>query len=71
METPIEKAIRLAGGISELANQSGVSYQAVQQWRDKGVVPARRCVAVSKATNGSVLVHELNPEVFGGLQEAG
>lgn len=67
MENAITKAVHLAGGQSELARRVGVKRQNIQQWIARGSVPARRCMAVSAAVQFQVSVHDLNPEVFGGV----
>jgi len=50
METPIEKAVRLAGNQSALARAVGVSPQAVQQWVESGRVSHTKVIAVEAAT---------------------
>lgn len=65
METGIEKAIRLAGSQTALANRIGVTPQSVQKWAAQGYVPSERCRAVEAELDGKVTRYELNPEVFG------
>lgn len=61
-ETPIEKAVRVAGGQSALARLVDVSPQAVQQWVDAGRVSHKKVIAVECATG----VHrsELRPDLY-------
>lgn len=62
METPIEKAVRLAGGQSALSRAVEVSPQAVQQWVSEGRVSHKKVIAVESATG----VHrsELRPDLY-------
>jgi DNA-binding transcriptional regulator YdaS (Cro superfamily) len=65
METGIEKAVRLAGSQTALAQSLKVRPQAVQKWVSQGYVPGGRCRAVEQELDGSVTRYELNPAVFG------
>lgn len=58
----IIRAIESAGSMSELARQLGVSYQSVQQWRDREQIPAERVLAVEKLTG--VSRHVLRPDLY-------
>lgn len=62
METPIEKAVRLAGNQSSLARAVNVSPQAVQQWVESGRVSYKKVLEVEKVTG----VHrsELRPDLY-------
>lgn len=62
--SPIEKAVFIVGSQTKLANLVGVTPQSVQQWCVKGVVPARRVIAVEQATDGQVTRYELAPELY-------
>lgn len=64
MMTPIERAIAKAGGLTRLAAQCSVSYQAVQKWLRTGRVPAERVLAVERASGGEVTRHELRPDLY-------
>lgn len=62
-ETPLNRAIREAGGISALARELGLSGHAViHQWRINRV-PAEHCPAIEAATGGVVRCEELRPDV--------
>jgi DNA-binding transcriptional regulator YdaS (Cro superfamily) len=65
MQTPIQKAIKIAGSQSALARKIGVPPQYVQYWAKKNRVPAERVIAIEKATDGEVTRAELRPDLFG------
>jgi DNA-binding transcriptional regulator YdaS (Cro superfamily) len=46
--TGIDKIIELAGGPLALAEQLGVTHQAVYNWRKRGYVPASRAMELEK-----------------------
>jgi DNA-binding transcriptional regulator YdaS (Cro superfamily) len=58
----IEKAIKNAGGMRNLANGVGVSYEAVRQWKQLGFVPQSSTFEVEDFTGVSCF--ELNPSVY-------
>lgn len=63
MET-IGKAIQLAGGVTKLAAQLGVSTQAVCFWRDgKRTIPPKCCIAIEKASAGQVRCEDLRGDI--------
>lgn len=61
-ETPTQRAVRIAGGQSELARRLGLSPQAVQQWVEADRVSHKRVLRVSRLTG--VPAHELRPDLF-------
>jgi DNA-binding transcriptional regulator YdaS (Cro superfamily) len=63
-ENPSATAVRAAGGPSALAAALGVSSAAVSQWV-AGVrqIPAERCPAIERATQGAVAVETLRADV--------
>lgn len=64
VETPIAKAVSLAGSQSALALLIGVTQGAVWKWvHNKKKVSPVHAVAISKALNGQVLPHELRPDL--------
>lgn len=65
MENAIEKAVRLAGSQTALANLVGVTTQAVQQWVKQGKPPSGRCRKIEAALDRQVTRYELDPEMFG------
>jgi DNA-binding transcriptional regulator YdaS (Cro superfamily) len=46
--TGISRVIDMAGGTQALAEQLGVSHQAVYNWRQRGHVPAARAIQLEK-----------------------
>jgi DNA-binding transcriptional regulator YdaS (Cro superfamily) len=61
--SPIEKAVRIVGGLTALANMIGVSAPTVHEWKTlKRPVPVLRCVSISQATNGAVTLQDLRPD---------
>lgn len=59
--TGIARAIEAVGGMGDLAKKCGVTYQAVQKWRD-GRVPAERVLQIESVTG--VSRHELRPDIY-------
>lgn len=66
LETPLDKAKRLAGGPSGLAKKlneadpkNPIKPQAISQWKE---VPPKRCIAVEKVTG--ISRHVLRPDVY-------
>lgn len=59
----IIKAIEIAGGLTALANELGVTVGAVHQWK-AGIkaVPARHCPKIESITGGQVTAEELCPD---------
>lgn len=66
---PIERAVQIVGGQSELARRIGgeVKQAHVWHWINKsgGSVPAEHCRAIEEATEGKITRYELRPDVFG------
>jgi len=67
METGIEKAVRLAGNQTALANLVGVTPQAIQKWVAQGKPSPEGCKQIEICLNGQVTRHELDPDLFGPL----
>lgn len=62
IETPLEKAIRIAGGQSALARAIGKTQSTVHSWLARnGRVPAEQVFAVANATG--MTVAELRPDL--------
>jgi DNA-binding transcriptional regulator YdaS (Cro superfamily) len=65
----IDRAIKLAGGLTELARriseQTGkpISIQAIRKWREN--VPAERCPEIERAVDGAVTRADLRPDLWG------
>lgn len=47
------------------ARQIGVTQGRVSQWLSGDAIPAERCVAVERITNGAVSRVDLRPDIFG------
>lgn len=64
---PLKRAVQIVGSQSALARAigDGVKQQNVWYWLENDVVPAKRCVAIERATGGLVTRHDLRPDIFG------
>jgi len=60
--TPLDSAIVALGGPSNLGAAVNSSPQSVSNWRLRGV-PAEKCPAIERATNGVVRCEDLRPDV--------
>jgi DNA-binding transcriptional regulator YdaS (Cro superfamily) len=58
-DTPLERAIDAAGGLTGLADALGISKQAVAQWDS---VPPLRVLEVERVSG--VSRHELRPDLY-------
>ncbi|MFJ3266078.1 transcriptional regulator [Serratia liquefaciens] len=60
----LDKAIRIAGNASKLAEQLGISSMAVSHWKNryKGVVPSDHVLPIFNLTG--VTPHELRPDLY-------
>jgi DNA-binding transcriptional regulator YdaS (Cro superfamily) len=66
METmsAFERAIKIAGGSSALAERiGGIKPQHIINWRSRGL-PVDRVKAVVRAVDGKVTAHDLAPDLF-------
>jgi DNA-binding transcriptional regulator YdaS (Cro superfamily) len=70
-ETPLQKAVRIAGGQSQLARGIGgkVRQGYVWKWLRRGWVPAEQVLAIERATEGQVTRYELRPDIYGSEPE--
>ncbi|CAB4218462.1 HTH_XRE domain containing protein [uncultured Caudovirales phage] len=58
----INKAIAIAGNLTELARRVNVSYQTALDWKHGRRVPTpTNCQKIEKATNGEVKAEEILP----------
>jgi DNA-binding transcriptional regulator YdaS (Cro superfamily) len=62
MNEALERAFSAVGGPTKLARLLGVTPQAVDLWKKKGVVPPRRVPMVEHLTG--VPGHELRPDMY-------
>lgn len=65
MQNAIEKAIKLAGSQSKLAQELGISPQALGQQLSKGGILPEHCITIEKLYPGQITRYELDPEHFG------
>ena len=63
--SPLETAIRLAGGVPAIARAFEISQPAIHRWRARGKPPADRVIALERATMGRVTRYQLRPDIFG------
>lgn len=63
--TPLDLAIKALGTQQALADALGIKSPSISEWRDRGKVPAERCIAIEQATAGAVSRYQLRPDVFG------
>ena len=68
MESVIDQAIRLAGGLTPLAKGVGVAPASICGWRKRGIIPAERVGKVSEITG--LTRSALRPDLFPELSEA-
>lgn len=61
-EASLSKAIDAAGGQAPLSRALGITYQAIDSWKKRGVPPSR-VLDVERHTG--VSRHELRPDIFG------
>jgi DNA-binding transcriptional regulator YdaS (Cro superfamily) len=64
-EDPLNRAIEAVGSQQALADALDIKSPSISGWRQAGRVPVERCVAIERATAGSVTRYELRPDVFG------
>jgi len=64
MEHPVDRAAKVVGSQTALANALGLTKAAVGQWKDEGRrVPAEHCPSIEQLTSGAVRCEELRPDV--------
>ena len=62
-KTALDTAIKLLGGVNELARRIGASPARVSAWRKRGNVPAEKCPDIEKQTDMRVRCEVLRPDV--------
>jgi len=70
MSSAIERVIQVVGSQSELARRLGITPQSVQQWVAAKHVPAKRVIAIERATGGKVSRREA-AQPLGPVRHAG
>lgn len=53
MNPALDRAIDHFDSLADMARQMGVTYQAIQQWKVKGSVPAIHCPKLAELTGES------------------
>jgi DNA-binding transcriptional regulator YdaS (Cro superfamily) len=62
----IQKAHKIMGGTTAVAEALGVKPPTVSQWvSGQRPVPPRFCRQIEAATEGEVTCHDLRPDIFG------
>ena len=61
-ESAAKRAIVLLGGVRSVAEEFGITTQAVHQWRR---IPAEHVVKIETLLRGRISRHELRPDIFG------
>lgn len=65
MDIPnLDKACDLLGSQDRLAAALGIKSPSISEWRTRGRIPAKRCLAIEQLTLGKVTCHDLRPDVF-------
>lgn len=64
MESPIERAIEIAGSEAKLGALIGCSQVAINKAKHRGSVSAEMAVAIDRVTEGKVSKSELRPDLF-------
>jgi DNA-binding transcriptional regulator YdaS (Cro superfamily) len=65
--TPIQQAVEIVGGQSELARRIGGSVRQphVWKWLRRGFPPGEYCRSIEAATDGRVSRYILRPDIYG------
>ena len=61
---PAQRAIKHAGGPSELAKVLGITPQAVSRWSKANQIPAKWVLALEALIEGEVKRYELRPDLY-------
>ena len=54
MDTALDQAIEVAGGIRSLARKLGIDHSNICQWRKRGAVPASQAIQIEFLTDGKI-----------------
>lgn len=66
LKTPIERAIAIVGGQTELADKINRTQGQVSSWVvGRRPVPPKHCIPIEAITKGAVTRFELRPDIFG------
>jgi DNA-binding transcriptional regulator YdaS (Cro superfamily) len=69
MESPIQRAIDIAGSEAKLGALIGCSQVAINKAKHRGSVSAEMAVAIDRATEGKVSKSDLRPDLFSAQPE--
>jgi DNA-binding transcriptional regulator YdaS (Cro superfamily) len=65
MDSPLERAVQIAGGQTALADACGVKQGHVWHWLNRAKrVPAEQVLKIERATAGAVTRHDLRPDLY-------
>lgn len=62
--TALDRACEMAESQARLARKIDIKPQALNQWRQTGIVPPGRVIDVSRAVQFQVTPHELRPDLY-------
>lgn len=68
--TPLDEAIKIAGTQLALAEMLGIKSPSISEWKERGRVPAERCLAIEAVTGGAVTRYALRPDIYGAAPRA-
>lgn len=64
MESPLERAIRIAGSEAKLGEGIGVSQVAINKAKRRNSVSAEMAIAIHRFTQGAVPASALRPDLW-------
>lgn len=60
----LDRACALLGSQDRLAAALNIKSPSISEWRQRGQVPVKRCLAIEELTGGEVTCHQLRPDLF-------
>lgn len=68
-QSPIERAVAIAGTQAALAIALGLSAPTVNEWvTGKRPIPAVQCRPIERVTKGQVTAEQLRPDIFAPIE---
>lgn len=64
MKKALDRAIKIAGGVTALAKKLKVDQSTVSQWRRRKSLPPEMVIPIELATDSQVTRHELRPDLY-------
>lgn len=61
----LERAVKIAGGQTALAEKIGKTQPQIAMWLKRRTVDPTACIPIETATDGAVTRYDLRPDVFG------